>query len=185
MNQVYADSIAKAKSYYKDFLDVLHDLSHSERVAKNAVEIAKSVGYKDTQFIELCAFWHDVAQTQKIEPHHEPGAAMMRDDLLARGASQELSNKAYEATRLHSHSHNPRSDEGKIIRDADMLDFINLERWQKGVNAKQHEHLLPVIPMLKELPDGFSFDISKKLYSERLPKFWEYYESIKSQLPAA
>jgi len=185
MKQIYADSIEKAKSYYSDFDDLAHNLSHSERVAGNAIEIARSLGYQDLKFIELCAYWHDTARTKGLNPHEEPGAAMAREDLLSRRAKETIGNKAYEAIRLHRVRDNPTTIEGKVIRDADKLDLISIERWQKCIKAKQYEHLVPIVPLLKKFPRAFSFDYTKKLYAERFPKFWEYYESIKDQLPAA
>ena len=40
MNIIYAASIAKAKSLYDNFHDVIHDWQHSERVAANALLLA-------------------------------------------------------------------------------------------------------------------------------------------------
>jgi len=110
---------------------------------------------------------------------------MAREDLLSRRAKETIGNKAYEAIRLHRVRDNPTTIEGKVIRDADKLDLISIERWQKCIKAKQYEHLVPIVPLLKKFPGAFSFDYTKKLYAERFPKFWEYYESIKDQLPAA
>ncbi len=175
MKQVYADSIDKAKSYYKNFEDVLHDLSHSERVAKNAKEIGKSVDYKDLDFLELCAYWHDVARTQDKGSHEEAGAIMARDDLLARGVAQDLATSAYEAIRFHKSTANPTTIEGKIIRDADKLDIFSVVRWKKCLKAGWTEYyaedLKKTTESLPKYPDVFSYGYTKKLYQERLPKF--------------
>ncbi len=189
MKQIYADSIAKAKSYYNGFTDVIHGLDHTVRVAKNAAEIANAVGYKDLDFLELCAYWHDVARAKGIEPHEEAGAVMARDDLLARGATQEEANKAYEGIRFHKSTANPATIEGKIIRDADKLEIFSVKRWKKCAEAgwtKEYvDDLKKTIETMGKYPDAFTFDHTKKLYEERLPKFWQYYESIKDQLPTA
>lgn len=79
MNQIFTDSIAKAKSYYDNQKDAIHDLSHTERVVENAREIGKSLGYDGPDFLELCAYWHDVARTLGKEPHEEAGALMARE----------------------------------------------------------------------------------------------------------
>ena len=71
--QIYADSISKAKGYYEEYGDLLHDLTHTERVVKNAKEIADSLEYKDLDFLELCVYWHDVARTQSKEPRDVQG----------------------------------------------------------------------------------------------------------------
>lgn len=181
MKQIFAGSIEKAKNYYNDYWDVLHDLSHIERVAQNAKEIANSLGYKDLDFLELCVYWHDVARTKSVEPHEEPSAAMARDDLLARGASQDLANLAYEAIRFHKSTANPVTIEGKIIRDADKLDIFSVVRWERCIKAGWTEYyeedLKKTINNLQKYPDVFTYDYTKKLYEERLPRFLEFCKS--------
>lgn len=177
MKQLYADSIAKAKSYYKNQQDVLHDLSHSERVAENARDLGASLGYKNLDFLELCAYWHDVARTLGKEPHEEAGAIMAKDDLLARGAGNRLANLAYEAIRFHKSTASPVTIEGKMIRDADKLDIFSVVRWQKceeaGWNEEYDEDLKKTMDNLPRYPGVFSYDYTKELYQERLPKFLE------------
>ena len=187
MKQIYADSIAKAKSYYKDFDDPFHDLSHSKRVVGNATKIAKSLDYRDLDFLRVCIYWHDVARTQSIDPHEEPGAAMARDDLLARGASPKTANLAYEAIRFHKSTASPLTVEGKIVRDADKLDIISVARWENSVKAGKLADFArerkKSMENLKRYPDALSYNYSKKLYRSRFSKFWAYHESIKDQIP--
>jgi HD superfamily phosphodiesterase len=189
MKRIYVDSIAKAKSYYKGFDDPFHNLSHSQRVAENAAKIAKSLGYKDLDFLTVCVYWHDIARTQNIDPHEEPGAAMARDDLLVRGVSAKTANLAYEAIRFHKSTANPLTVEGKIVRDADKLDLISVARWENYIKAGKFADYATerkeTMENINRYPGAFTYDYTKKLYAERFPKFWEYYESIKDQLPAA
>ena len=187
MKQVYADSIVKAKSYYDGFEDILHDLAHSERVAELAKQIAKAVSYKDTDILELCAFWHDVARARGVEPHEEAGATLARDDLLVRGATNEEANKIYEAIRFHKSTAQPQTIEGKIIRDADKLDIFTVSRWQAcaddGWKKEYSNDLKKTVEVMGKYPDAFTYDFSKDLYEKRLPGFLAFWESVKDQLP--
>lgn len=187
MKQIYVDSIAAAKAYYDGFDDVIHDLKHSERVGELAKEVASSLGYEDTDFLELCAYWHDTARTKGIEPHEEAGAVLARDDLLARGATDEEANKAYEGIRFHKSSANPTTIEGKIIRDADKLDVFTVERWQAcakaGWKKEYTDDLKKTVETMGKYPDVFTFDFSKELFKKRAEEFLTYYNSIKDQLP--
>jgi HD superfamily phosphohydrolase YqeK len=187
MKQIYADSIQKAKSYYDGVQDIIHDLSHTDRVFENAKDIAKSLGYKDIDFLEVCVYWHDVARTQGIEPHEEAGAAMARDDLLARGASQDDAKRAYEAIRFHKSTANPITIEGKIVRDADKLEIFTVGRWQAcadaGWNKEYSDDLKKTIENIGKYPDAFSYNYTKQQFAERLPKFQAFYESVKNDLP--
>ncbi|HLG90650.1 MAG TPA: HD domain-containing protein [Candidatus Saccharimonadales bacterium] len=184
MSENFKKSIQKAKNYYKNFVDPVHDLSHTERVAKNAILIAQHAGAKNLELIKLAAYWHDVGRTQGLEIHEEPGALMAKEDLISRGFDEETANLVYEAIRFHKLSDNPLTIEGKIIRDADKLDFISLERWGKGLKAEQYDHLLAMLSRLEAFPRALKLSYSKELYRERLPKFMKYYSSIKNQLPS-
>ncbi len=186
MEQIYADSIEEARSYYRDFKDIIHGQSHSESVAAAAKEIARSIGFEDFDILELCAFWHDAARTRGLEPHEEAGAVMARDDLLSRGASEEEANRAYEGIRFHKSSANPETVEGKIIRDADKLDIFNVERWKKCAEAGWTKEyigdLLKTVETRGKYPDAFSYNYTKDQFKKRLPEFLAYYESIKDHL---
>lgn len=186
MKAIYADSIDKAKSYYDGFDDAIHGLEHSHSVAQNAAKTAQAVGYKDIDFLKLCAYWHDTARAKGVEPHEEAGAIMARDDLLARGASQEESNKAYEAIRFHKSTASPITIEGKIIRDADKLDIFNIERWKRcdkaGWKKEYVEDLQKTVRNMGKYPDLFTFDITKELFKTKSKEFLVYYDSIKDKL---
>jgi len=189
MKQVYADSIQKAKNYYDNGQDILHDLSHSDRVAELAKQIAEAVNYNDTDILEVCAFWHDVARTRGVEPHEEAGAVMARDDLLSRRASEEDANKAYEGIRFHKSTAQPTTIEGKIVRDADKLDIFTVSRWQACADAGWKEEysddLRKTVEVMGKYPDAFTYDFSKDLYAKRKPEFLAFWKSVKDQLPKA
>lgn len=188
MNRTYVDSIAEVKRLYEGFGDSIHNLRHSERVAENAILLAQELGYEDTDFLKLCAYWHDAARTQGItDGHEEAGAVMAQNDLLQRGASQELAKSAYEAIRFHKSTANPTTIEGKIIRDADKLDIYSLERWKKcaeeGWRKDYVEDLTRTVASMHRYPDVFTYDWTKKQYAKKGPAFLAYYESIKPTLP--
>ena len=184
MQRTVKESISRAKNYYKNHGDPVHDFSHIQRVVNNAKLIARHVEYQNPELIELAAYWHDVARTKGLEDHEEPGARMARQDLISRGFGDKPANLVYEAIRSHRLSDRPVSLEGQIIRDADKLDFISVERWKKGLQAKQYDYLLAMLTKLEEFPATLQLPHSKQLYAERLPKFMKYYESIKHQLPS-
>lgn len=187
MNHIYADSIARAKSFYDGFDDVIHDWEHSERVAENARLIADHLGYEDKAFLTLCALWHDAARTTQSEGHEEAGALLAEKDLLARGVDKTTAEKAYEAIRFHKSSANPTTIEGRIIRDADKLDIFTAARWKKceasGWRKDYVDDLRKTVETMGKYPDAFTYGFTKELFKQRRPIFLEYYESIKEQLP--
>src|SRR5579863_10080858 len=108
MNSLYNASALKAKSFYDNFDDVIHDWEHSERVATNARLIADNVGYTDKEFLELSALWHDAARTKGFtEGHEEESALMAEKDLVQHGVDKETAERAYAAIRFHKSSSRP------------------------------------------------------------------------------
>ena len=186
MNQIYSDSIVKAKSYYDGFDDVIHDWEHSERVATNARLIADNLGYEDKDFLTLCALWHDTARTQQSEGHEEQSALWAEKDLLSRGIDRETAEKAYEAIRFHKSTANPTTIEGKIIRDADKLDIFTVGRWEKcdaaGWKREYVDDLQKTVESMGKYPDAFTYDYTKELFKQRVPSFLKYYDSVKDKL---
>lgn len=188
MNNLFTASIAKAKSLYEGFNDVIHDWEHSERTAVHAHLIADNLGYQDKDLLELCALWHDAARTKGLtDGHEEAGAQMAKADLLQRGADKELAERAYEAIRFHKSTASPVTIEGKIIRDADKLDIFTIRRWEKcaeaGWTQEYVEDLKSTVATMGRYPDAFTYDYTKKLFEEHRQDFIKYYESIKDQLP--
>lgn len=183
---MYVDSINRAKRLYENFDDIVHDIHHSERVAKYAHKVAESIDFEDDGILELCAFWHDTARTKGIEPHEEAGAQMARDDLLAHRASEDEASKIYEGIRFHKSTASPVTIEGKIIRDADKLDIFTLERWQAvnriGWEKRYADDLKKTVETMDKYPDAFTYDYTKKKFEEMKPKFLTFWEDIKSNL---
>lgn len=186
MNQVYTTSIVKAKSYYDDIDDVIHDWEHSVRVATNARLIADNLGYEDKDFLTLCALWHDTARTKQSEGHEEQSAIWAEKDLLARGVDKETAEKAYDAIRFHKSSAKPTTIEGKIIRDADKLDIFNVSRWKKcavaGWKKEYIDDLVKTVETMGKYPNAFNYEFTKELFKQRVPGFLRYYESVRDKL---
>lgn len=191
MKQIYEDSIAKARSYYEGFDDALHDWAHSERVATNARLMADNIGYKDKDFLTLCALWHDTARASGSKQHEEDSALLARKDLLERGANADLAERACEAIRFHKSTASPTTIEGKIIRDADKLDIFCIDRYKRcmaaGWTEEYSRDLKKTIDNINiaKYPDAFTYDFTKEKFKEQLPGFLRYYESIKPRLYVA
>ncbi|MBP9732006.1 MAG: HD domain-containing protein [Candidatus Magasanikbacteria bacterium] len=62
--------VQKARELMKLSKDPIHDLSHVERVVQNVKKIAPSLNLskKETEAIELAAWWHDVARVLTKQP---------------------------------------------------------------------------------------------------------------------
>lgn len=185
MNQLYADSIAHVKSLYKDETDVLHDFSHSERDAELARDIAQHVGYKDLDLIELIAIWHDAARATGIdEGHEEASAEMARDDLLGRGVDQITADVVYESIRNHKHQPSPlpSTEEGRIFKDADLLEVASVERFRQAADAGWNDYYISecklMLENLKSYEPMITYDYTKKLFTKRYQDLKNFVKTI-------
>lgn len=188
MNSKYEASITRVKKLYEGFYDVIHDWEHSERVAANSHLIANNIGYHDKEFLELGALWHDTARTRGIiDGHKEEGALMAKKDLEQHGVDKETAERVYTAIRFHKSSSSPTSIEGRIIRDADMLDLFMVARWKKcndaGWTREYADNIRKTFASYKKYFDAFTYDFTKEQFRLRLPSFLRYYESVKDHLP--
>ncbi len=152
-----------------------HDYSHAERVVKNARYIGKELGFHDVELLEVCGWWHDVGRL--YNPDHEKlSAKLMADDLKSRGVDFKTRREAYKAVYKHRYDMNPKTVAGKIIKDADKLDFISVERWNKRESAGQHNNNLRNLAMLPNIRRSFYFEATRLIFDRRLNRFAENLE---------
>src|SRR3989338_3027139 len=136
------------------------NLEHSERVRKNAVEIARGEGL-DEDILEIAAILHDL---QKLDHHrrdsggidtwhhHHRGAALARKFLLKLNRSGELIETVVKMINRHSDIPfirrfwekqygegvpSPESREEIALRDADTLDQLGIGGIYKIVHFRQ------------------------------------------------
>ena len=102
-----------------------HDLSHSLRVYKNAMMIAKEEGQGEEEIIALSALLHDCDDHKLF---HTENNANARSFLEQEGVSEEKIEEICRNINSVSFSKNrgkaPETIEGKIVQDADRLEAI-------------------------------------------------------------
>lgn len=152
--------------------DVGHDLTHAQRVAADARVIGVDLNYDDLDFLELCGWWHDVGRI--YNPDHEKlSAKLMCQDLKRRGVAHKTRRLAHKAVYKHRWDMEPKTIEGRIIKDADKLDFISVERWNMRQVAGDQVRNQKNLDRLPYIRSHFYFDISRRLFDQRLGAFAE------------
>lgn len=121
--------IADAEAWVKDFFvndSTGHDWSHTDRVRKQAVQIAEKEG-GNIELTELAALVHDVAdekfhQTEADAKHYvQAGLEQLG---FTNQMIQDVMNVVSTVSFKGGNNHPPLSIEGKIVQDADRLDAI-------------------------------------------------------------
>lgn len=168
---MYSNLTLSAKTLLLEASDKAHDVLHAQRVAENARIIADELEYGNADLLELCGWWHDVGRLIDNANHEKISADMLKKELLSEGFDETTASTAYQSVVFHKWNMKPETIEGQIIRDADKLDFISIERWNACLSAGQYEHLNDISELLPALRGMLHFPESKMLYDNRISSF--------------
>tara|TARA_R110002049_G_scaffold30345_3_gene103956 strand:+ start:119 stop:1387 length:1269 start_codon:yes stop_codon:yes gene_type:complete len=113
---------------FKNELDttfLYHNHTHTERVLRSVREIIENteVNDKDAEILELSALLHDTGYTRTRDGHEEESKKIATHFLEENKVDKETIkavNECIEATKI---TNSPKTDLGKIIRDADASHF--------------------------------------------------------------
>lgn len=169
-----------------------HDVAHSLRVYKNALEIAENESGCDLFVVSLAALLHDVDDHKLFNNENNENTRAL---LAKSGVSDELTEEICNAINSVSFSKNrgkkPQTLEGKIVQDADRLDAmgaIGIARTFAfgGEHGRSiEESVMHFHEKLLLLKDEMNTESARKIAESRhafLEEFLShYYEEIKSE----
>lgn len=171
--------INKAKEILKKSKDKYHDINHSRAVLKNAKKLSTNYPEADKKALLIAAWWHDVGRVYKGNGHEVLSAKLVSAELKKLSYKKEFINIVSNAIKFHKWSMAPKTIEGKIIRDADKLDFISENRWKRCIMNKQYIHTMDTLLLLPKLRNEIlKLDESKNLYDKRYPVFRNFLKKM-------
>ena len=173
----YSKLILKATKIMGRVSDPKHSLSHMESIVKYTKEILSVETRADTDVCILSAYWHDVGRIKGEKGHALLSAEMLKQELINENYSTSFIEKCYLAIYKHGWSEHPETIEGKIIRDADKIDFVGISRWKSCIeNNCRFYKILDMLPTLRE--NIFEFEISKEIYDREIGNLIRYLHDI-------
>ena len=102
-----------------------HDLSHSLRVYKNAMSIAKAEGRGEEETIALSALLHDCDDHKLFHTENNANARrFLEQEKLPAGVIEEICKNINSVSFSKNRGKAPETIEGKIVQDADRLEAI-------------------------------------------------------------
>ena len=102
-----------------------HDLSHSLRVYKNAMSIAKAEGQGKEEMIALSALLHDCDDHKLFDTENNANARrFLEQEKLPAGVIEEICKNINSVSFSKNRGKAPETIEGKIVQDADRLEAI-------------------------------------------------------------
>lgn len=132
--------IAKEK-YLRKIKCKGHNLSHAERVTKNALEIAKTFKRIKPEFIEIIAMFHDTgrAEIENGEGHVEKSQEILKTEskIFLEKEEMELLKEAV----FHKSTLPRRTLEAQILVEADLIDGLCIERINSFKKEIKKEYL--------------------------------------------
>lgn len=124
--------VEKTKAFvfdlFKNELDqtfIYHNYTHTERVLRSAEEIIEhtNLSEKEAEIIRLSALLHDVGYTVKRDGHEEESVKIAEKFLNEQGADKTTIDGVKECILETKFKDKPKTQLGKIIRDADASHF--------------------------------------------------------------
>lgn len=173
----YKDLIEKARDMMEKVPDPKHSVSHMESVVKYTKEILQSDIEADKEVCILSAYWHDVGRIEGEKGHALLSAEILKNELEQAGYEKEFIENCYKAICKHGWYEMPETIEGKIIRDADKIDFVGIGRWKACIeNNCKFTKILDMLPTLRK--EIFEFEISKEIFDREIGLLIRYLHDI-------
>lgn len=175
-------AIRKAQSYSNKLRGSSHDQRHIESMLAFAEEIAKNMPEVDFDILEIACRWHDVGRVYTDRGHEKKSAEMAFRELKEMGFSQEFAQKVYHAIISHSVNLVPSTMEGRILKDADKLDYLPAWRWRVMIKNKEEKNMEAMMRDIVEMRDQQLYFHESKIIFDKLYKDLKVFLKIHSKL---
>lgn len=160
----YKELIDIAKSYMNSIEDYEHNMSHVVDVVNYTKELLDNINENiDKEVCIISAYWHDVGRIKDPANHEKISAELLKEEMVNRNFDNTFINKCYEAIVNHKWNMTPNTIEGLLIKDADKLAWLGINRWKECLSHNQK--LDSIINLLPDLRDKILyFDYSRTVY---------------------
>lgn len=171
-------AIERSKSYLPT--EGSHNDFHVESMLNHVSKITKSIPDVNLDVLEIACWWHDVGRSVNNENHEKISANMAKKELEKIGYDTKFSQKVYDAIVNHAMNANPKTIEGKILKDADKLDYMPLWRWKAAIDNKEIEGIEASIKNLPKIRTRLFFDASKEIFDNLYTELMDFIKQDKS-----
>lgn len=148
---------------------VNHSMEHIMCVVDNTEEILKRLPDNIDIDKEVCivsAYWHDTGRSIQNENHAKISVEILSKELKELKYSKQFIEKCTQAIIYHSDEDKPETIEGKVIKDADKISFIDKNRWKRYIKSKHKSRIIDRLPTYRN--KVLCLEESKILYDEKI-----------------
>lgn len=148
--------------------DPEHDINHINDVVKNIIILSELLKVEfNSEVCVIAAYWHDVGRIEKSEGHEKLSAEILKKEMIKLNYNKEFINKCYSAIEFHKWDMTPKTIEGKILKDADKLAWLGINRLNSCIkNNKRLDNILNLLPKLRN--EILYFDESKIIFDKQV-----------------
>lgn len=173
VEEKYKDLIEYSINIMKQVKDPKHSLSHMESVVKYTKEILKEEINANKDVCIISAYFHDIGRFYQNEGHEKISADLLKKKMSELNYDEKMIDSCYKAIINHSWKDSPETLEGLIVRDADKIDFVGIDRWKICIenNCSLYD-IIELLPSLRN--DILSLDSSRKIYDIEIVKLINY-----------
>ena len=162
--------ISKGIKLNKQVKDKGHGYKRTLDIIDNMQDIIAGLP-EDTKInIDACiiaGYWLDVGRGFSKEHPEQVSADMLQEELKKENYDKKFIKTCYEAIIHHRWNMIPTTIEGQLVKDADKISFIGVERWKECIEKKQRIDLtMKLLATLRN--DMLHFNISKQIYDEKI-----------------
>ncbi len=170
IEEKYKELIDIAKSYMNSINDYEHNMSHVVDVVNYTKELLDNINEDiDKEVSIISAYWHDVGRMKDPLNHEKISADMLKHEMIKRNYDETFIDKCYKAIVNHKWNMSPETIEGLLIKDADKLAWLGVNRWNECL--KHNQKLDSIISLLPSLRDKILyFDYSRTIYDRDIVK---------------
>jgi predicted metal-dependent HD superfamily phosphohydrolase len=145
--------IEKTKIFATDLLTnsldpkhLYHNLRHTERVVKSTKELleAHTLSDEDKEALLLTAWLHDVGYIKGTANHEESSCIIGAEFLSKQGYDEKKIQKVTDYIKATKRYHEPKTLQGKIIRDADCSHFAQKSFFETSDYLREELSLLEI-----------------------------------------
>lgn len=166
--------------------DGAHDLKHHQDVWKLCQEIVAHEELDlDVELLKVATFWHDVIVSSPKQ--HSKNNVIETADHLQRlmsdyGFESDQIVETTDAVRTHEFRDLPRSKLGRVLQDADKLDVLSEDRWQRTIQSYEdgemseeqlRSYMQTALKWAPILSATFHFQYSRDRAEASLQLLWE------------
>jgi Predicted HD superfamily hydrolase len=165
--------IKKAIDYMNTITDFEHNIKHVEDVLYFLLKLMYNIEEQfDPEVCVISAYWHDVGRTVQNDGHEKISAEMLKEEMNNLGYDPVLIDKCYDAIIFHKWNMDPKTIEGKILKDVDKIGWLGKGRWTECLNNNQNlDNIIKLLPKLRN--EILFFEYSKKLYDEAVVEIFQ------------